>query len=79
MITQNGCSGECAPAFSNKLPACSALVKINNAACKRLNSDSSNVWDHDNFTNFICAHVAHAVLSGHFFIRNNGITPNMLS
>ena len=30
LIAENGCSGECAPAFSNKLHPCSAIYKINN-------------------------------------------------
>jgi len=34
LIEENGYSGEYAPAFSNKLHPCSALVKINNAAYK---------------------------------------------
>jgi len=34
LIEDNGYSGECAPAFSNKLHPCSVLVKINNAAYK---------------------------------------------
>jgi len=32
LIEENACSGECAPAFSNKLHPCSVLLKINNAA-----------------------------------------------
>ena len=32
LIEENGYLGEYAPAFSNKLRPCSALVKINNAA-----------------------------------------------
>jgi hypothetical protein len=32
LIVVNGCSGEYAPAFSNKLHPCSVLVEINNAA-----------------------------------------------
>jgi len=34
LIEENGCSGEYAPAFSNKLHPCSILVEINNAAYK---------------------------------------------
>ncbi|TMM45476.1 hypothetical protein [Colwellia ponticola] len=36
LIEEHGYSGECAPVFSNKLPACSGIVKINNAAGKPL-------------------------------------------
>jgi hypothetical protein len=36
LIAGNGCSGEYATAFSNKLHPCSVLVKINNAAYKPL-------------------------------------------
>jgi hypothetical protein len=32
LIEENGYSGECAPAFSNKLHPCSVLVKIHNTA-----------------------------------------------
>ena len=32
LIEENGCSGEYAPAFSNKLHPCSVLVEINNVA-----------------------------------------------
>ncbi|MDX2369061.1 MAG: hypothetical protein QNK36_11765 [Colwellia sp.] len=32
LIEENGCSGEYAPAFSNKLHPCSAIVEINKAA-----------------------------------------------
>jgi hypothetical protein len=31
LIEANGCSGEGAPAFSNKLRPCNAIVKIDNA------------------------------------------------
>jgi len=32
LIEENGCSGEYAPAFSNKLHPCRVLFEINNAA-----------------------------------------------
>jgi len=32
LIKESGCSGEYAPAFSDKLRPCSVLVEVNNAA-----------------------------------------------
>jgi hypothetical protein len=38
LIEENGCSEECAPAFSKRLHPCSVLVEINNAVFKPFKS-----------------------------------------